>query len=153
MGDRAKAQICFGIAFEEDHEFPWDNYECIDDWWVYEVLKFKPTVQIYNDEGNWINGIEPDKKLVDDYYNEKSFVKNSRLIPIELVRHSHYANPMYIIALPGYTIEVDWGELEIINPESFCYDIIEKRVLIDFCKEFNIKFKEDPKWYLTVYYG
>jgi len=67
MGTTTNGVICYGIQFDEDTEFPWndkeyegENYDGdIDRWWLYDVLGFKHSFEIYGDDGNYIDGKEP----------------------------------------------------------------------------------------------
>lgn len=42
MTTSTNAELCFGIEFDEGYEFPWDEeWEDIEDWWIYEICQFE----------------------------------------------------------------------------------------------------------------
>ena len=71
MGLSTDAHIAYGISFEDDYEFPWDNEEyegCTDSWWR-NVNGYKPTMEMWDKDGEYIEGVT--KEQESEYYREK----------------------------------------------------------------------------------
>lgn len=157
MGTTTDGQICFGVLTEEDYEFPWDKEPYDGDeieWWIFEVLKFKPSFEIWDDEGNCINGIQPEHSVLDEYYKERrKFIDSNKKIPIKLVNYCSCDCPMYIVAIPETVIEASRGYPESFDPSRLKYSEESKKELLDFCKQYDIGYDEDPQWYLSSYWG
>lgn len=70
------AILCFGVRYPKGYEFPWDkpserkNGKFYDHWWAFSVLRYKPEVELFDDSGNWINGVEPSKDVKEKYFND-----------------------------------------------------------------------------------
>lgn len=74
MGVSTDAILCLGIAIPEGYEFPWnkktaeDFYDwlCADDWWLYNICKYKPSFELYDERGNRLvdtTDVERDKYI------------------------------------------------------------------------------------------
>lgn len=62
MSVSTDGQICYGILLDEDAELPWktEGYGYgIENWWIYGVHEFKHSVELYDNEGNHLNGVKP----------------------------------------------------------------------------------------------
>ena len=101
------AKICYGVAFDEEAEFPWDADEYDGDpeeWWFSGVQGFRPTFELSALEGNWIGGedVEAPQERFNQYYRERrEFRESHPPLPVELVEHCRHDWPMYILAAPG----------------------------------------------------
>jgi len=155
-------QINFGIPFEEGYEFPWDKFDGgINYWWIYEICGYKNPVELYDRDGEYLNGMAPsDKDFKLYYYSRKEFFKTHPL-PIELINYCYIKYPMYMITVVkpafnnsrGYPTEFDPKELIVYNND--------KEKLIEFCETYcrpvddsDYVFPEmNPKWYLSSYWG
>ena len=155
MSTTTDGQICYGIVFEEGFEFPWDVIEKdIDEWWIEDVLKFKPSVEIYTEDGEYIGGQRPSDEVVDQYYDEKTeFIKNSKTLPVQLVNYCSGDVPMYILAIPETVIDARRGYPQVINPQSLVTLEKYKTVLKQFCEDYSIEYSTEPDWYLSSYWG
>jgi len=151
MGMSSDAIICFGIALEEEQEYPWDEYEEIEEWWLHEVLGYKHPFEIYDSEGNYIDGIRPDEATMKKYYNAESAVYNKSPLPIELVTHCSYEYPMYIVALPGTKLRAYRGDPKRVEMRRVPEE--EKRILTDFCDRHEIEYSGKPCWWLASLFG
>lgn len=156
MSTTTDGQICYGILFEENDEFPWDEFDDIDKWWVECILKFKPSFDLFTKDGEWINGERPDQKKIDKYYEEKEeFEKKNKKLPIELVNYCSCDVPMYIIAVKGSTFignrgyPLEFNILSLTTKET----VENKNILIEFCKKHKIEHGKGPEWYLSSYGG
>jgi len=152
MGQSTNAQLCYGIAFEEGTEFPWtdDKYAFdIDDWWL-DVQGFKPTVEIYDEEGNWLNGVSRDEETVNAYYNERAeFRRTMKPLPVELVTHCSCDYQMHILAVKGTLITAIRGNPEEINPDKFWLYQEDIDALLEFCGDYGIEYETGPRWWLS----
>lgn len=157
MGVSTNGQICFGILFEEDTVFPWNDEKYgqdIDEWWLVEVLKWKPSVEIYNDEGGYIGGVKPSREVIDNYYEERgNFINNSPKLPIKEVNYCSGDYPIYILAVPSTYLCAYRGDPVGFSPSSLDVSFSEIDVLLKFCKDYDIKHEDGPKWYLSSCWG
>jgi hypothetical protein len=165
MSETTNGQICFGIPFEEGYEFPWDSlddctYDGIDDWWTFAVCDYKPPVEIYDNNGNHINGIEPEQEVLDEYYDSLNAFEDANPCPVEVVNYCHADNPMIILAVPSSVMFAIRGNPLAFDPLKLIVTDKERADLIDFCKEYcypkdsYYNFPEmKPEWYLSSYWG
>jgi hypothetical protein len=163
MGISSDGQICFGIAFEEEYEFPWQNekwdgYE--EEWWLYGVCGYKPPFEIYDESGEYIDGKEPTKEKKDAYYSHYRDFEEKHPMPVEIVRHCSYDYSMYIVAVKGTYIENSRGYPVKFDPQNLSITDEQKKVVVDFCEKYCQPVDEytdapefEPYWYLTSMYG
>lgn len=157
MGMDIKGQICFGVKFEEDYEFPWDKKEYdydINDWWLYEVLKYKPSFTLYDNNGDYLGGKTPPSNIVIKYYEERRiFIENSQTLPIELINYYIDSYSMFIIAVPGTYIHSLSYDLVCFDPMNLKVTQEQTQNLVDFCNKYELKYIGEPGWYISGYYG
>lgn len=150
MGD---GQLCYGILFEENYEFPWDSREWdgdIDNWWLYKVHRYTNPFELFDEEGNWINGVEPAEEIIDQYYGERrKFRENRPPLPVELVNCRSCDYPIYILAIPDSVRIAHRGYPRKVIPVDFSSLIGGHDLLIRFCHVHNIKVKDEPRWWLS----
>lgn len=60
MGTPTNGYISFGIVFSEYAEFPWNIDDRIEDWWVEDVCGYEPSFEIFDEDGEFIEGERPD---------------------------------------------------------------------------------------------
>ena len=161
MGISSDGQICFGIAFEEEYEFPWTDEKWggdEEDWWFIGVCGYVPPFEIFNDNGDYADGVRPHKEKMDEYYAHRQEFRESHPIPVEIVRHCSYEYTMFIVAVPGTYISAFRG-----NPLEFRVaniDPSKAAAVIDFCEKYcrpkyeHSEFPEmKPCWLLSSMYG
>lgn len=156
MGVSTNGQICYGIQFDEGTEFPWDNekYEGdIDNWWLYGVVGFKHSFEIYGDDGNYIDGKEPSDDVIEAYYAEQRAVEEANPLPVELINYCSDKVPMYIIAVPSTIKRAFRGYPTWFDPSGLTVTDEEKAALIAFCETHGIVTLEEPMWWLSSYWG
>jgi len=157
MGTSTDGQICYGVLIEEGTLLPWDNDEYdgdIEDWWIYGVLGFKHSFEIYDKDGNFIDGVQPSQEKLDAYYSERrKFEEQNEKLPVELVNCCSGDYPMWIIALPRTIINAKRGYPESFNPAQLKISNKEKELLFAFCKKFKIEMTDVPRWWLSSYWG
>lgn len=154
MGQSTNGQICFGILFEEDYEFPWmtsddEDWNGIDDWWIYQVHGFKHDIDLYDENGHHIGGKPPSAEDLEKYYGPKRAFEKAHPIPVELVNYCSGDAAMYIMAVPRTVRTARRGYPEIFEPADLVVTEEEKTTLIKFCEQHNIDMPDEPKWYLS----
>ena len=157
MGQSTDGQICYGIAFGEDMEFPWDadGYDSDpEDWWLFAILGFRQSFELYTPEGRYIGGVRPPREKVTEYYNERRGFMDANLpLPVILVNHCSGDYPMYILAVPGTFRSAARGSPGAFVPSELEVTEQQKAALIKFCKDYGIEFDGEPAWYLSSYWG
>lgn len=148
----SNGQLTYGILFEEDTFFPWDEEEFggdIDEWWL-KVSGFKPSFYPYTEHGGYKEGLDWEHEKVQKYYEEREAFEKKNPLEFELDNYCSCDYPMYILSNKGTSCSR--GYPEVIEP-SFLEIKDEKEKLIQFCKKFGIEYEGEPKWYLSSYYG
>jgi len=133
MGVSTDGQLSFGIPFEEGYEFPWDSekYEgdC-EEWWLYEVCNYKNEVEIYDESGEYLNGVKPSEKDIDDFYKKKHSFKEANPVPVTIVTHCSDGCQMVIVAVKDKSYSNARGYPQEIKTEYLIVTDIEKQSLI-----------------------
>jgi hypothetical protein len=158
MGQSTNGQICYGILFNEDTEFPWDKetnrWPDIEEWWVFDVLDFRHSFEIFTPEGDWIGGKEWPKEKINQYYEEReSFEEQNPELPVVLVNYCSSEYPIYILAIPETYFEANRGYPKEFSPPNLTITDDQKDILINFCNDHDIEFDDEPGWYLSSYWG
>src|SRR3990167_10247137 len=157
MTQSTNGQICFGLMFEEDAEFPWEEHnrwDDIDDWWLSYVLKWLPSNELYDKDGEYISGVKPPEESIDRYYKEKrDFVEKAPKLPVKLVNYCSGKYPQYILAVPSTFKKASRGNPESFDPDKLQVDGVEFLALLDFCKKYDLQPSGEPRWYLSSYWG
>lgn len=153
MGTSTDAQICYGIQFEEDFEFPWGDD--LEEWWVNNVLGYSPPFEVYDQSGNYIGGNEPPKEIIIEYFSaRRQFIDSSPKCQIVEVNYCSADYPMIILAIDTSVIRARRGYPEKIDPSA-----IEEgsenfsNVLKAFCETHGIETDSEPAWFLCSYWG
>lgn len=153
MGVSTNGQLCYGIIFEEGFEFPWDkgNYEGdMDEWWM-EVSGFKPTMDIWDDDDTKKEGVtEEDKKR---YYAERWKWCKDNPVPVERVNYCSGDCDMYILAIPSTIKTANRGYPEELTENALQIAGNAATKLVEFCEKYDIEIEEQPKWWLSSYWG
>jgi len=151
MGQSTNGQICYGIMFEEDTEFPWDDVG-EEDWWL-NVKGFRHSFQLFDASGNYLNGVEPTEEQSDIYWGERSKFLEDNPLPVSLVNYCSGECPMWIIAVPD-TVRYNYrGYPKAFNPSDLTVADQSVAALLDFCKQYDIPIDSEPAWYLSSYWG
>jgi len=151
-------QLCYGVAFEEGFEFPWDDYGDdygnIEEWWK-DVKGFAPvSVDPYDDKGNYVKGFNSRSPEVRAYHDERKAWEKANPLPVTLVNYCTHDDPSYILAAPDKSYTAKRGYPQAINLVEMQDNIEEDRAkLIQFLEEFEIEYDEDPDWLLSGYWG
>lgn len=156
-------QICYGIRFEEGFVFPWSDedengdptgWDGEEDWWLKGALGWKPTVQVYDEEGQYLPGFNdksPETKAhFDEYY---AFLK-AHPFPVAVVNYCSGDYPMYILAVPSSCKSNGRGFPEVFDPADLTVTAEERQTLLDFCNKYGIDIGDEaPRWWLSSYWG
>jgi len=159
MGVSTNGEISFGILFEEGFEFPWDEDEYDDgiyDWWKFEVLGYKRPFELYDEAGEYIDGIKPPKEKREEYYaHERQFEKDNPKCPITLVNYCSGGCPMYILAVSNLSVSCSRGYPTGFFPSELAELIASGEhtiMLLEFCKRYGIETDAKPGWWLSSYW-
>jgi hypothetical protein len=144
MSTSTDGQLCYGLTFEEDYEFPWDGMD-LDEWW--RDIEGCPVESPYAEGGDYKPGI-----TINDYFEQRRRWDDDNPLPIELVNCCSGDCPIWILAIPasvmfcrrGYPLAFDRVDLTVT------YEDVQK--LLGFCKRFDIEVTE-LKWLLSSYWG
>jgi len=152
MGVSTDAIICFGIPVEEDAELPWDD-NCdgdIEAWWREKVLGYKSPFEIFDEDGNWMNGVEAPQEKIDAWYaHRKEFDASSPKLPIRLVMHCSGEYPMWIIADEKAGMSARRGYVERIDVNQFHITPGRIEAIKKFVADYDIPTIGDADWYLV----
>jgi hypothetical protein len=152
MGQSTDGQICFGIKFDEGFEFPWKDD--LEDFWLEKVLGFQRSFQLFDNDGEYIDGIKPPQSVIDKYLQEKSdFEESHPQCPFELVNYCSWECPEYILAIKRTCKSANRGYPDQFDPSTLTVTKEEIESLIDFCHKHEIICESEPAWYLSSYWG
>ena len=150
MGVSTDGQICYGIKFDEDFEFPWANdNEAIEGWWR-KVNGYIPPFQLYDEDGDYVGKTKPATEKIVTYYQAQGQWDAAHPLPIELVNVCSMSSPIYILADASTVVTARRGYPEEINPATMFGD---RDLLLNFCKKYDIDTDgAEPKWYLSSFW-
>lgn len=152
MGCYAAAEISFGIKFEEGFEFPWDCFDSIEEWYR-EVSGFvNPHENPYDENGEYKPGFNDTDTRVDAYVDANFRWDRDHPIPIQLIDYQEIDNPAFIMAVATRRLRCEIGEPSTFIPMSLMPGD-QSQVLIGFCEKFGIDMPDEPRWWLSAYYG
>lgn len=149
------ALLCYGIAFGEDTVFPWQtgdpDWEILD-WWR-DLLGFRHSFEMFDEEGAWIGGKEWPQERQDAYFNEvRTFDLEHPTLPVEVVMHCSYNHSMFILAVPGSLRRATRGDPTEIDLEKLFVMPDKVDPLVAFCNAHGIEVSQ-PRWWLASMWG
>lgn len=152
MSISSDGQLCYGIKFDEDIEFPWkeDNWD-LDDWWIAQC-GYEPLFSLFDEQGNYLPGPRPSKEKMNEYWAHRKMFRSQHPLPIELVNYCSYGYPMYIVAVKGLNFSCSRGYPKEIDP-SLIVSWSEVNELNRFVEKYISHDHEEPKWWLSSLYG
>ena len=154
MGVSTDGQLSFGVAFDEGHEFPWDDEKYdgeIEDWWKGVNGYSCPVEDPFTPEGQYKPGFNRDSPEVDAFFKHSRDWFEENPIPVEVVNYCSGDCPMYLLAVKH--IECSRGYPQEIEPSFLEVSEEEQGRLQGFLDRFEIKDGIGPKWWLTSYWG
>lgn len=158
MGMDAKCDIAYGFVVEEG-ELPWRCKEYdydIDDWWR-ETQGYKPPFQLFDDEGNWLPGMEAEKAKQDEYYAHRHNWDDANPCPIGVITGSEGEEDAIITCAEIDDIGFDWDYgVQPVDPKSFEISF-EQAAAIEKVRELleslEIEIKQGPGWFAICDYS
>lgn len=158
MSTSTDGQICYGIMFDEDYEFPWsaDDYEDgdISDWWRDVNGYVNPIESPFTDDGDYKPGYHQNDPRIDQYFAGQSAWDKLNPLPIELVNYQSGDYPAYIIAIPSTVKTANRGNPIVFSPGiELVVSGQDRQALIDFCTKYGLEINAPPSWYLSSYWG
>lgn len=158
MGISTDGQLCYGVKFEEDYEFPWED-EDIDDWWLIESGWKWDGEEPFTPEGEYAPGFGNNDPRIEEYFRSRHLWLRDHPCPIVEVNYQSGDYPAYILAAPSTVITARRGYPERIDPLVLRQgeDIegefnIEVEALEKFLRKYDL-FIDEPAWWLSSYYG
>lgn len=154
MGQSTNGQLCYGIVFEEDQEFPW-NAEPFDgdeeDWWMVETGWEYDGEEPFTQQGDYKPGFSRDDPRVQAYFAHRREWKRVHPLPVQLVDYCSGDYPMWIIAVPSSIKTAYRGDPQEIDVAALTVDDNEVFALLDFCRKYELD--GEAKWWLSSYWG
>jgi hypothetical protein len=151
MGYDASATICFGLSFDEDFEFPWDDDA--EDWWIDVIHAYKPPFQLFDGQGRYIDGKTPTQKQIHEYYDHRQAFQEKHPLPAVFVHSGSDELSSPILAVPSSVVKTSWDAPAEIGAHIFAsINAEELQKFKEFCMGY-LGIVTDPKWYLSAYYG
>lgn len=156
------AHVCYGIQFPEGMIFPWnkdhtegDINNLLEQWWSEQKNGFEPTEDIYDENGNELEGITQEQK--ENYAHEYDVFNANNPCPFTLINYNTDERPMYILALtyllytgtPKFPKILDMQDLYMSATRTY----IPRNILINFCVDHEIEINnQELQWYLSSYW-
>lgn len=161
MSMNARTQIVYGIEFPEDYQFPWDVRDSIEDWWVYDVMEYKNPVELYTEEGDYLNGTEPTNEQRKLYYDSKREFFNEHPCPVKLEYFGSYQSSQIIVSVKDVGIMAGSWQPSPINESGLKISDEKIKALKYFIKEHCTPLNDydempdsnEAGWLLSCYYG
>lgn len=153
MGLSTDGQICYGVKFDEGFEFPWGDDD-FDEWWL-EVNNFVPSKILYDERGEYPNGVKPSAEDIKAYFEERhNFIEKIGKPPLSLVNYCSGDYPSYILAVPATEKTANRGYPTLLTKEDFNVDEDQREALLAFCDKYGIEYSPDAiGWWLSSYMG
>lgn len=155
MGVSTDGQICYGVMFDEDFEFPWLCEEFSgdeDEWWLVASGYKYDGPELFKD-GWYIEGLNQDSPEVRAYFASRATWREAHPMPVRTVNYCSYEYPMYIIATPSSFKRALRGYAEKFAPSELVPNSDEVEALIKFCREYLGIEDAQPEWYLSSLWG
>lgn len=145
--------VCFGVCVIDSKYQPWSKYCTFNDWFLREVLKFKPSVEIFSNKHTLLPNLS-EEAIITYVLERKKCVELNKKINVDII---YYGTPLIgykqVLALSDTVVT----SLDSIKPISLQKHIklAEQQVKAfkDFCTEYKVTKTGDPDWYLLSYYG
>lgn len=144
---RGSADICFGVAFDEDYEFPWTDTEDrdIEAWW-YKTSGFKASFEPWDGNGDKAPGYTEEKAST--YFKERREWMAAHPLPVELVDYNWIDSNMYVLAVRHSRKTSCEGSVESLLPLPVVTSDRLKEYF-EFCADHQIVLPGEPRWLLT----
>lgn len=150
MGVSTDGELSYGVIFDEDDEFPWDEHGDEEAWWR-DVNEYKcPLEWPFDENGEWLDVPDRESKASACFAHQREWMKANPM-PFRLVNACSGDYPQWIVAMPGigfcarrgYPVKIDG--LPDVDPTAL-------QKLKSFLKDF-LDCDEEPGWVLSSYWG
>jgi len=143
-------QICYGIRIPEGAALPWEKWDNdIENWWLFGVCGYRNPFELYNDRGEYLDGVRPPQETIERYYATRRAFQTDYPMPVTLVNCCSHEYPIYIVAIPRTVISAHRGDPQEIHPRGLTITEHERDLLIRFCKDHGIETIGHPTWWLS----
>ena len=152
MSSSVYAKLNFGVIFDEDFEFPWDDdkYDNIENWWC-EVNDYKnPNFNPYTEDKEYKPGVTREDPRIDTWFQHQTDWLKANPIPIELVNYCRDSCQMFMLAVPEVGAEATRGNPKFVDFTLLVVTDEQKNDLLNFLKKYEIEYDSSPEWYLTA---
>lgn len=153
MGTSTNGQICYGIMFEEDFDFPWGDAKYdgdIEEWWKEVSGYVNPHFNPWTEDGDYKEGVAHDDPRIQEYHDHRYDWAQNNPLPIEVVNYCSGDCPMYILAVPSTFESASCGYPTVINTRELVVKDEAEKDLIDFCKKHGIEVDDTSiGWWLS----
>lgn len=179
MGSRPSSTIAYGVCFPEGTKFPWDNNWNNDFYeWLFKIDGFKAKTilpDIYDEEGNYKEGITKEQKLERDdaltkYFRERSEFRKKHPEKIVIVQTGSDGCFREAICLINSYHYINWDNEFFEIPEKMKKNLFEiakddmqyfndfiQNHIIPYIEKNKTEYDEEidytPKWLWSCYYG
>ena len=153
MGVSTDGQLSYGVVFEEGFDFPWDGQEFEGDeeeWWKAVNGYTNPNPCPYTDAGEYKPGMNLDSPEVGPYHDHSSAWLKNHPFPVQIVNYCSADYGVYLLAVKhfscnrGYPVEIKRSFLDVADED--------RKKLRGFLEKYGIE-ADEPKWWLTSYWG
>lgn len=148
MGNRAKADLSYGVILDSHENYSWEN-DNFKEWYMFEIQGYERPFEMFDEKGEWLREFSDSEKSL--YYAHKHEFSKKHPCPFELVRHGSCVGESENI-LAVITIGTDWDEPYKVNFPTLDETSTSRDLLITFCKQQNIPY-ESIGWYISAYWG
>lgn len=153
MGIFAEGFICLGWKLESELPASCTGSFDFKKFWL-DAKGFSPSVQLFDEVGNFLNGVQPSAKEEEAYYAERDAFLDAHPVEVDLLNAGSGDDPVWILAIPTCTISVHPGSPKVIDPEGFVMPAYEamQRIEKDL-RDIGLTISPGPKWFLASYFS
>lgn len=163
MGSDATGILFYGIPMGDKYD--WEAFQQMKEkanamgnsFSEYDFLRetlsdIKPPDKDFPSKGGFPQVYTEDEKLIIKQY-EKYWKEDQtfhKALPIEINTSSTYEYPILFISIKGAIFSADWGDFTEITTLNIAPEW--DNILKEYCDKLGINY-EQPRWYLTAFYG
>ena len=155
MGTSTNGIIAFGIAFEEDTEFPWDADQFdgdVEDWWM-EHCGFQNKYSPFTESGDYAEGWSENDPRFEEYFSLSRKWLSENPVPFQAENYCSGECPMYALVLPGKTMTSLRGCPTPFVPSDLTIDGKAVQRFKAALAQAGIAVESEPEWLLMSYWG
>ena len=152
MGTTTDGQLCYGVIISDDPPWADEKYDHdIDDWWIGVSDYVNPVEYPFTEDGEYKDGFIPGDPRIDEWCKNRYEWHKSNPLPVELVNYCSCDYAEYILAVRGTVSTASRGYPVEVN--SLLVDADATEMLKSFCAKYFVETADEPKWYLSSYWG